>query len=102
VTDTTNPRRSSGQSAAERMRAYRRRRQEQTRSIRIVCTPSEIDAFVKRGYLHPDSRNDIRAIGYAATAFISARSDGPCWVVEVRNALGPAMQRCDLIARISP
>jgi len=71
VTDTTNPRRNSGRSAAERMRAYRRRRQEQTRSIRVVCTASEIDAFVKRGYLHPDSRNDIRAIGYAATAFIS-------------------------------
>ena len=71
MTDTTNPRRNGGRSAAERMRAYRRRRQQQTRSIRLELTASEIDAFVKRGYLHLDSRNDLRAIGYAATALIS-------------------------------
>jgi hypothetical protein len=58
-------------STAERMRLYRQRRQRQSRSIRVVLTASEIDAFVKRGYLHPDSRNDSRAIGYAAMAFIS-------------------------------
>jgi hypothetical protein len=53
------------------MRAYRRRRQQQTRSIRLELTASEIDAFVRRGYLHLDSPNDMRAIGYAAMAFIS-------------------------------
>ena len=54
------------------MRAYRRRRQQQTRSIRLELTANEIDAFVKRGYLDLDSRNDVRAIGYAAMAVISA------------------------------
>jgi hypothetical protein len=53
------------------MRAYRRRRQQQSRSIRVVLAATEIDAFVKRGYLHPDNRDDSRAIGYAAMAFIS-------------------------------
>ena len=71
MTDTTNPHRNSGRSAAERMRAYRRRRQQQSRSIRVVLAATEIDAFVKRGYLHLDSRNDMRAIGYATMAFIS-------------------------------
>jgi hypothetical protein len=52
------------------MRTYRRRRQQKTRSIRVVLTASEIDAFVKRGYLRLDSRNDMRAIGYEAMAFI--------------------------------
>ena len=71
MTDTTNLRRNVARSAAERMRAYRRRRQQQTRSARVLLAATEIDAFVKRGYLHPDSRNDSRAIGYAAMAFIS-------------------------------
>jgi hypothetical protein len=63
-------------STAERMRLYRRRRQQQSRSVRVVLTASEIDAFLKRGYLHPDSRNDSRAIGYAAMAFISDALSG--------------------------
>jgi hypothetical protein len=58
-------------SSTERMRLYRRRRQQQSRSVRVILTASEIDAFVKRGYLHPDSRSDSRAIGYAAMAYIS-------------------------------
>jgi hypothetical protein len=53
------------------MRLYRRRRQDQWRSVRVTLTASEIDALIQRGYLHPDSRNDSRAIGYAAMAFIS-------------------------------
>jgi hypothetical protein len=63
-------------STAERMRLYRRRRQQQSRFVRVVLTASEIDAFLKRGYLHPDSRNDSRAIGYAAMAFISDALSG--------------------------
>jgi hypothetical protein len=63
-------------STAERMRLYRRRRQQQSRSVRVVLTAGEIDAFLKRGYLHPDSRNDSRAIGYAAMAFISDALSG--------------------------
>jgi hypothetical protein len=71
-TDTARP----PLSAAERMRLYRRRRQQQSRSVRVILTASEIQAFVKRGYLHPDSRNDGRALGYAAMAFISDALSG--------------------------
>jgi hypothetical protein len=71
VTHTTNPRRNGGRSAAERMRAYRRRRQQPSRSIRVVLAATELDALVKRGYLQSDSRSDNRAIGFAAMAFIS-------------------------------
>jgi hypothetical protein len=45
--------------------------QQQSLSVRVILTASEIQAFVERGYLHPDNRNDSRAIGYAAMAFIS-------------------------------
>jgi hypothetical protein len=54
-----------------RATTYRRRRRRRTRSARVVLTASQIDGFVERGYLALDSRNDIRAIGFAATAFIS-------------------------------
>ena len=67
--ETVTARRPS--SSTERMRLYRRRRQEQSRSVRVILTASEIDALVERGYIHPDSRKDSRAIGYAAMAFIS-------------------------------
>jgi hypothetical protein len=60
----------------ERMRVYRRRRQQKLRAIRVVLTASEIAALIQRGYLHPDSRNDSRAIGYAAMAFISDALSG--------------------------
>jgi hypothetical protein len=53
------------------MRQYRRRRQQQSRSVRVILTASEINALIERGYLYPDNRNDSRAIGYAAMAFIS-------------------------------
>jgi hypothetical protein len=58
-------------SSTERMRLYRRRHQQQSRSVRVILTAREIQAFAERGYLHPESRNDSRAIGYAAMAFIS-------------------------------
>jgi hypothetical protein len=63
-------------SSTERMRLYRRRRQHQLRSIRVVLTAGEINALIERGYLNPDSRNDSRAIGYAAMAFISDSPSG--------------------------
>jgi hypothetical protein len=57
------------QSAAERMRRYRQRRRQRVRSIRVLLTDSEIGALVRLGYL--GSPDNTRAIGYAATAFIS-------------------------------
>jgi hypothetical protein len=60
-------------SSTERMRLYRRRR---SRSVRVILTAGEIAALIQRGYLHPDSRNDSRAIGYAAMGFISDSLSG--------------------------
>jgi hypothetical protein len=57
--------------AAERMRSYRQRQRRQWRSVRIEIAAAEIDALVKRRYLEPKSRDDLTAIGEAATAFIS-------------------------------
>ena len=56
-------------SGAERTRAYRQRRRLRLRSVRIQLSDAEIGALVRLGYL--GSPDDVRAIGYAATAFIS-------------------------------
>jgi hypothetical protein len=56
---------------AERMRTYRQRQRRQWRSVRIELAAVEIDALVKRCYLDPKNRDDLTAIGEAATAFIS-------------------------------
>jgi hypothetical protein len=56
---------------AQRMRSYRQRQRRQWRSIRIEIAAVEIDALVKRRYLDPTNRDDLAAIGEAATAFIS-------------------------------
>jgi hypothetical protein len=57
--------------AAERMRSYRQRRRRKWQSVRIEIAAAEIDALVQRGYLDPKNRDDLAAIGEAATAFIS-------------------------------
>jgi hypothetical protein len=57
--------------AAERMRCYRERQRRQWRSVRIEISAVEIDALMKRRYLDPKNRDDLTAIGEAATAFIS-------------------------------
>jgi hypothetical protein len=56
---------------AERMRSYRQRQRRQWRSVRIEISAVEIDALMKRRYLDPKNRDDLTAIGEAATAFIS-------------------------------
>jgi hypothetical protein len=56
---------------AQRMRSYRQRQRRQWRSVRIEISAVEIDALVERRYLDPKSRDDLTAIGEAATAFIS-------------------------------
>jgi len=59
------------QSAAERMRAYRRRRRQGALSVRVGLVPSDIAALVKRGYLESEARKDLSAIEEAADTFIS-------------------------------
>ena len=56
---------------AERMRSYRQRRRRKWQSVRIEIAAAEIDALVQRDYLDPKNRDDLAAIGEAATAFIS-------------------------------
>jgi hypothetical protein len=56
-------------SSAERTRAYRQRRRLRLRPVRIQLSEAEIGALVRLGYL--GTPDDMRAIGYAATAFIS-------------------------------
>ena len=56
--------------AAERMRQYRRRRRHRARPIKIELDVIEIDALVKRRYLEPTDRDDLTAIGDAASALI--------------------------------
>ncbi len=61
----------SPSTAAERMRSYRQRRRRKWQSVRIEMAVAEIDALVQRRYLDPKNRDDLTAIGEAATAFIS-------------------------------
>jgi hypothetical protein len=61
----------SPSTAAERMRSYRQRQRRQWRSVRIEISAVEIDALMKWRYLDPENRDDLAAIGEAATAFIS-------------------------------
>ena len=56
---------------AERQRVYRRRRQRGLRPFKVELNGIEIDELVKRGYLPPTDREDVRAIEDAATAAIS-------------------------------
>ena len=65
----TPPRKDPPSSAAERTRAYRQRRRLRLRSVRIQLSDAEIGALVRLGYL--GTPDDIRAIEYAATAFVS-------------------------------
>ena len=53
------------------MRSYRQRRRRKWQSVRIEIAAAEIDALVQRDYLDPKNRDDLAAIGEAATAFIS-------------------------------
>ena len=58
-------------SPAERMRLHRRRRRLQRRLVKIEVDSSEIDAMVKRRYLEPEDRDDLRAVEEAVNAFFS-------------------------------
>jgi hypothetical protein len=52
-------------SAAERMRAYRRRRRYGLRCVDVQVGRAELDGLVEKGYLPPDKREDVHAIGLA-------------------------------------
>jgi hypothetical protein len=50
------------QSAAERMRAYRRRRRRGLRCFEVELGRAELDGLVAKGYLKDGQRNDIHAV----------------------------------------
>jgi hypothetical protein len=53
------------QSAAARMRAYRRRRRCGLRCVEVQVGRAELHGLIARGYLSPDKRNDLDAIALA-------------------------------------
>jgi len=48
--------------AAERMRAHRRRHQAGLRCVMIELRETEVTELIKRGLMKADARNDLRAI----------------------------------------
>jgi hypothetical protein len=52
-------------SAAERMRAYRRRRRHGFRCVEVQVGRAELDGLVANGYLPSDKVHDIHAIQIA-------------------------------------
>jgi hypothetical protein len=55
----------TAQSAAKRMRAYRRRRRHGLRRVQLEVGRAELHGLIARGYLSPDKREDLDAIKLA-------------------------------------
>jgi hypothetical protein len=53
------------------MRRYRHRQRLRRLSVRTEVDRVEIDALIKRGYLDPEQRGELAAIGGAVSALIS-------------------------------
>ena len=48
--------------AAERMRAYRERRRNGLRCMRILLHETEIDSLISKGFLKKERRHDLNAV----------------------------------------
>jgi hypothetical protein len=53
------------QPAAERMRAYRRRRRSGLRCVKVRVGRADLDGLIETGHLSPDKRKDLHAIELA-------------------------------------
>jgi hypothetical protein len=60
-------------SAAERMRRYRKCRLRGRRCVGISIGAAEIAALAEKGYLDPAEREDIGALEFVVSAFLSER-----------------------------
>ena len=60
----------AAQSAAERMRAYRRRRRSGLRCVKVRVGRADLDGLVEKGHLSPDERKDLHAIELAIEDFM--------------------------------
>jgi hypothetical protein len=58
------------QSAAERMRAYRRRRRHGVRCYEVKLGEAEVNVLVAKGYLSSDKRDDRRAVECAIDGLV--------------------------------
>ena len=56
--------------AAERMRAYRERRRNGLRCMRILLHETEIDALIEKGFLKQERRHHSDAVQDAIDCFI--------------------------------
>jgi len=56
--------------AAERMRAYRTRRRNGLRCVRILLHETEIDALIEKGFLKQERRHHSDAVQDAIDCFI--------------------------------
>jgi hypothetical protein len=56
--------------AAERMRRHRRRRRNGMRCMTIELRETEIDALIRRGFLKPETRNDLSAVRESFYAYL--------------------------------
>jgi hypothetical protein len=53
------------------MRLYRKRQRRGLRCVRIQIGCAEIDGLIAKGYLARSEKEDIKALEFAATSFIS-------------------------------
>ncbi len=61
----------TSQSAAERMRAYRKRQRRGLRCVRVLIGPVEIDGLIKKHYLDPADRDNLEALAAALDGYVS-------------------------------
>ncbi len=61
----------SSQSATERMRVYRDRQRRGLRCVRVLIGPVEIDGLIKKHYLDPADRDNLKALETALDAYVS-------------------------------
>jgi hypothetical protein len=53
------------------MRRYRKRQRHGERCVRILIGVAEIDRLIDKGYLGPGEREDVEALGFAASSALS-------------------------------
>jgi hypothetical protein len=65
----------SSSPAAQRMRRYRKQRRQGLRSVRILLDETDIDAFIRRGLLKEDQRQDEEALRTAVMTLVYRAAD---------------------------
>ena len=61
--------------AAERMRAFRKRRRQGMHSIRITIHVTQINKLIRKGFLSQEDRGDLNALEWAIDGVISTVLD---------------------------